>query len=124
MNLTEREKWLMLEAMQHGALVALLSEARISDSDLDEWLTDHGADGVTTEMALLEGAPSPWQPIETAPTHGQAFLVWCPQNTCTFAVYRREDSKQFYLWGGASTTLRDQFSLTPTRWMPLPDAPK
>lgn len=69
--------------------------------------------------------PNVWQPIETAPKDGVAFLVWCPGNLCTYQVIRHKAPRAdlaFYIWT-CHTNQRLSEHNQPTHWQPLPDPP-
>jgi hypothetical protein len=62
---------------------------------------------------------SEWQPIDSAPNDtgpARAFLAYCPDNDCTFAVTRRDGLFQW--WGGHGACPHRL-----THWMPLPEPP-
>lgn len=68
----------------------------------------------------LRGALPPlpeWQPIESAPKEGKAFLVFCPAHFNQYLVYRR--TGEFFHWSPPSYPLREQ----PSHWRALPDDP-
>lgn len=59
-----------------------------------------------------------WRPIDTAPKDGKAFLVWVPENQCTFAVVARDG--KLSIFGGGH---RDHIQHA-THWQPLPEPPR
>ena len=61
---------------------------------------------------------SAWQPIETAPQDGPSFLVWVPENLCTYLVIARNG--RFEIFGGG---YRDKIQRA-THWMHLPSSPQ
>lgn len=65
--------------------------------------------------AMIEAAPSPWQPIETAPKDETRFLVYCNRIVMVAMCYMDEwcdDHGKRLLY------------FKPEFWMPLPEAPK
>ena len=64
--------------------------------------------------------PQGWQPIETAPTDGQWFIVYCAGTGWTTLAQYLPNGHTF-----VTQSLRQQTSLdpAPTHWRPLPGAP-
>ena len=58
-----------------------------------------------------------WQPIETAPKDGGFILAYFPEGIGIEKVYFEEEAGQF-------ETLRSEFNVKPTHWMPLSEPPK
>jgi hypothetical protein len=70
--------------------------------------------------APREALAEAWQPIETAPPYEQGkgqrgFLVWVPDNRCTYMVRRCSNGK-FGIWGMQAD---DVLVFQPTHWQPL-----
>lgn len=68
-------------------------------------------------------APSTaWRPIEDrAFPDSHAFLVYCPERSNAYAVYRKTAfyGERFLIWGAFETFLQE----APSHWMPLPGRP-
>lgn len=65
-----------------------------------------------------------WQPIETAPKDGTAFLGWLPDRQ-GFVARQDIGICSWSEWGGGIWSLGGHTSVTsqPTHWMPLPEPP-
>ena len=81
----------------------------------------HSRDAAGRRLAGGAGdkAVSGWQPIETAPSDGTAFLAFWPQ------AYQGKGGMYVMLWhDDGFYTNTAAYELKPTHWMPLPEPPK
>jgi hypothetical protein len=76
-------------------------------------------DGVLYVRADGQG----WQDISSAPKGGRNFLVYTPDISSTFQVYRKQMDETFYCWRNGDN-LQKRLAVKFTHWMPLPDVPK
>lgn len=74
--------------------------------------------------ALRQSKSREWQPIETAKLEEGSFLVWVPENLCTFHVVPLRDvngkpTGKLAIFGGEHRDFLDRA----THWMPRPTPP-
>ena len=98
-------------------------------SMLDQCPSCGGICGYTKKTGCqyrAEPVKSEWQPIETAPKDGKAFLMFLP-GYGGYVADQRYKVLHYIGWGGGvwSDGGMGKYSIDePTHWMPLPEAPK
>lgn len=108
---------ILWSASDHKDLIEVVEVLGIQESDQTP------ADAVRelqAEIEHLRAQPqraAEWQPIETAPLDGPAFLVWLPENLCIYEVIARDGNLSIF--GGG---FRDNIHRA-THWMHLPSPP-
>lgn len=90
----------------------------------EEYLTAYVDDDTSREVAmhraLTAALAAMWQPIETAPEHGDV-LIFCPHNDGGF-IWNGQRDFETKTWLDASGAEICALNI-PTHWMPLPPAP-
>ena len=96
------------------------------------------SDFKTPDEIRLRPAPSPWQPIETAPKDGTPVLLWANREEwehtgfCRvtgywdgygWAVYGASGTEPVAGQGRSTGDVHRADQCSPTHWMPLPDGP-
>lgn len=99
---------------------ALRGVIRVADRKTVEFDAARAALADAEDHDRLPDDVARWRPIDTMPKHGEGwFLVWVPDNQCTFAVYRAADGTLRDWCSGAGETFRH----TATLWCPRPPSP-
>lgn len=109
-----------VEQFRGEVLWALRQGARIGATPDELAKTILDCPALASRPSIGEPVPGAgeWQPIETAPKSGPAFLVWCPERFNIYLVGSDHDGDYWQVFGG-----RRLETERPTHWQPLPAPP-